>query len=95
MRPVNNNVTCENEHKRRRHQMISAPTVETVTTACKKIRLIGTERSTTMNKRQCESSLMVTSEFLLMLFKSIFILTNCITIFKKAFKFMRFFTREM
>lgn len=42
MTPVNSNVMQENGHKRSRYQMISAPTVETVTNACKKIRLINT-----------------------------------------------------
>lgn len=53
MKPVTDpNKKRDNEHKRSRHQMVTAPTVETVTNACKKIRLINTER----NKRQCEPS---------------------------------------
>lgn len=51
--------TRPNEHKRPRHQLITAPTVETVTNACKKIRLINTERVGLNNKRQCEASPMV------------------------------------
>lgn len=47
-------------NKRSRHQMITAPTVETVTNACKKIRLINTEH-TNSHKRQCEPSPMVCS----------------------------------
>lgn len=48
----------ENQNKRPRHQMITAPTVETVTNACKKIRLINTER-VNLQKRQCETMPMV------------------------------------
>lgn len=48
-------ISRENENKRPR---ITAPTVETVTNACKKIRLINTERNTP-KKRQCEPSPMV------------------------------------
>lgn len=63
MKPASKtNVTRENEHKRLRHQLITAPTVETVTNACKKIRLINTniERvNSTNNKRQCDPSPMV------------------------------------
>lgn len=36
-------VRRDNEHKRSRHHLITAPTVETVTNACKKIRLINTD----------------------------------------------------
>lgn len=50
-------VKRENENKRSRNQLITAPTVETVTNACKKIRLINTER--TSNKRQGNSTPMV------------------------------------
>lgn len=57
MTPVNTNVIQENGHKRSRHQMISAPTVETVTNACKKIRLINTAAAT--QKRPCQPSPMV------------------------------------
>lgn len=46
--------------KRSRHQMITAPTVETVTNACKRIRLINTEHINS-HKRQCEPSPMVCS----------------------------------
>lgn len=51
--------TRPNEHKRPRHQLITAPTVETVTNACKKIRLINSERVGLSNKRQCEATPMV------------------------------------
>lgn len=44
MTPANN--IKENEHKRSRHQMISPPTVDSVTNACKKIRLINNTAST-------------------------------------------------
>lgn len=60
MRPVTqSSVKRENENKRPRHQLITAPTVETVTNACKKIRLINTERASTNNKRQGDSMPMV------------------------------------
>lgn len=52
MTPVNTNGL-----KRNRHQMISAPTVETVTNACKKIRLINNTAAT--QKRPCQPSPMV------------------------------------
>lgn len=41
--------------KRSRNQTITAPTVETVTNACKKICLMNTERVSTQ-KRHCETS---------------------------------------
>lgn len=47
-------------NKRSRHQMITAPTVETVTNACKRIRLINTEHINS-HKRQCEPAPMVCS----------------------------------
>ena len=56
MTPINTNVIQENGQKRSRHQMISAPTVETVTNACKKIRLINTAAT---QKRPCQPSPMV------------------------------------
>lgn len=56
MTPAKTNVIRENEHKRSRHQMVSGPTVETVTNACKKIRLISTEVN---HKRPCQPSPMV------------------------------------
>lgn len=56
MTPVNNTLVIkENEHKRSRHQMISAPTVDSVTNACKKIRLIN--NTTTNQKRSHQSPL--------------------------------------
>lgn len=59
MTPVHTNVIQqENGHKRTRHQMITAPTVETVTNACKKIRLINTAAAAP-HKRPCQSSPMV------------------------------------
>lgn len=58
MTPVRINVIQpENGHKRSRHQMITAPTIETVTNACKKIRLISTAANT--QKRPCQPSPMV------------------------------------
>lgn len=60
MKPaIESNPRRENENKRPRHQMITAPTVETVTNACKRIRLINTERVINQQKRQCETSPMV------------------------------------
>ncbi|XP_055306374.1 uncharacterized protein LOC129570698 [Sitodiplosis mosellana] len=57
MKPVTQSgVKRENENKRTRHQLITAPTVETVTNACKKIRLINTKRLSTNNKRQGDST---------------------------------------
>ncbi|XP_031635169.1 uncharacterized protein LOC116348329 [Contarinia nasturtii] len=56
MKPVTNtNVASRNEYKRPRHQLITPPTVETVTNACKKIRLINKniEGVSPNNKRQC------------------------------------------
>lgn len=49
----------ENENKRPRHQLITAPTVETVTNECKKIRLINNERLSSNNKRKNGSTPMV------------------------------------
>lgn len=60
MTPARTNVNViqqENGHKRSRHQMITAPTVETVTNACKKIRLFNTAANT--QKRPCQPSPMV------------------------------------
>lgn len=58
MTPARTNVIQqENGHKRSRYQMITAPTVETVTNACKKIRLISTATNT--QKRPCQPSPMV------------------------------------
>lgn len=59
MTPVCTNVIQQeqNGHKRSRHQMITAPTVETVTNACKKIRLFSTAAAT--QKRPCQSPPMV------------------------------------
>lgn len=48
----------ENGLKRSRHQTITAPTVETVTNACKRICLINNDRICTQ-KRPCESMPMV------------------------------------
>lgn len=61
MKPIELNVSRENSQKRSRHQAITAPTVETVTNACKRIRLINTERVCSQ-KRQCEPSPMVSSD---------------------------------
>lgn len=48
MKPIDGvSLKRENEHKRSRHQTITAPTIETVTNACKKIRLINTDSGTT------------------------------------------------
>lgn len=60
MTPARTNVNIvqrENGNKRSRHQMITAPTVETVTNACKKIRLFSTAANT--QKRPCQPSPMV------------------------------------
>lgn len=58
MKPViEQSKSRENEHKRPR---ITAPTVETVTNACKKIRLINITERQSLNKRQFEPSPMVT-----------------------------------
>lgn len=59
MTPVHTNVIQQeqNGHKRSRHQMITAPTVETVTNACKKIRLFSTAAAT--QKRPCQLPPMV------------------------------------
>lgn len=78
----------ENDHKRSRHQIITAPTVETVTNACKRIRLINTERGTrnttttkllpqingNSNKRQYEAVPMVCElyEYFLAIFRIFF-----------------------
>lgn len=54
----------ENGNKRQRHQLIVEPSVETVTSACKRIRLVNNNNSNTnsidesrrtnMQKRQCD-----------------------------------------
>lgn len=60
MKPVTQlGVKRENGNKRSRHQLITAPTVETVTNACKKIRLINNERISINNKRHGDSTPMV------------------------------------
>ena len=69
MKPVTQSgVKRENGNKRPRHQLITAPTVETVTNACKKIRLINTERISKNNKRHGDSTPMVWNKSKLFVF---------------------------
>lgn len=58
----------ENGNKRQRYQLIAAPSVETVTSACKRIRLVNNNNSNTkidesrrtnLQKRQCDIDMVI------------------------------------